>query len=179
MGLLTLLSSVSRLCPLPSRDFFDLREKDLPVTMPKSRLGYPMILVLILMAACAQSYPLRVRPLTEEYYPFVSRRLREEGRVLLELHLGANWRSWQEPIIRQPAGVSRLDDWAPRLAKALHFEPWGGAKPNPKHAYLVTMIFCLDPPGDCKRMAPYPNSVPVIVRASPLSDPGYVIPEVR
>jgi hypothetical protein len=146
------------------------------VTLPKSRLAYPMILALFLMDACAESYPLRVRPLTEEYYPPASTRLREEGRVLLELHLGPNRRLWQEPIIRQPAGVSRLNDWAPRLAKAFHFEPWGDAKPNPKHAYLVTIIFCLDPPGHCERMAAYPNSVPVIVRGKPSPSPVDVIP---
>jgi hypothetical protein len=136
-----------------------------------------MILALLLMAACAESYPLRVRSLTEEYYPPASKRLREEGRVLLELHFGANRRLWQEPIIRQSAGVSRLDDWAPRAANALYFEPWGGVKPNPKHAYLVTIIFCLDPPGHCERMAPYPNSVPVIVRGKPSSGDTQVIPE--
>lgn len=64
-------------------------------------------------------------PSTDSYYPDASRRLGEQGTVLVKLCIGAGGRVVGTPSVEKSSGSSRLDQAAIRYARATsgHFEP--------------------------------------------------------
>jgi len=64
-------------------------------------------------------------PSTDSYYPDASRRLGEQGTVLVRLCIGAGGRVVGQPSVLKSSGSSRLDQAALRYAKATsgHFSP--------------------------------------------------------
>lgn len=121
-------------------------------------------LALTLIAACVSTPRLpRWTPVTDDYYPPVSRRLGEQGRVLVEFRLNR---------LRQPLDLTipeadpslRLKDGAMKVVMGLHFDPSDKTKPNEKHTYRVTVIFCLGS-DDCNGAPSFPGTESVIVRA--------------
>ena len=78
--------------------------------------------------------PVRVTPLraiprdfpsTSDYYPDASRRLGEQGTVLVKLCIGAGGRLVGAPSVEKSSGSPRLDNAALRYARATsgHFDP--------------------------------------------------------
>jgi protein TonB len=64
-------------------------------------------------------------PSTDSYYPDASRRLGEQGTVLVKMCIGAGGRVVGQPSVEKSSGSSRLDQAAIRYARATsgHFEP--------------------------------------------------------
>jgi hypothetical protein len=51
-----------------------------------------------------------------------------------------------------------------RKSSRARFDVSGRAKPDPKRAYLATIIFCMEP-GHCDQFAPFPKTKVVVVKA--------------
>ena len=134
-----------------------------------------MILTLSLLASCASTPQLpKLYPISDDSYPPYSRRLGEEGRVLVEFHLDTRRRPFDVIIRRtdpkpypeyhQELARSRLNEGAMRVVRSLPFVESDKTKPNSKHAYRATIIFCLQP-GDCDAMVPFPGTEAIMVKA--------------
>jgi protein TonB len=57
-------------------------------------------------------------PSTEDYYPAASKRLGEEGAVVVHVCVGSNGKLTEEPTVQQSSGSARLDEGGVKLAKA-------------------------------------------------------------
>lgn len=57
-------------------------------------------------------------PATEDYYPQASRRLEEQGVVIVDVCVDANGKLTQEPTVDKGSGSPRLDEGGIKLAKA-------------------------------------------------------------
>ena len=134
---------------------------------------YATILLLCALPACVDTHGLpKLPPYGEEYYPRPSRRIGEEGRVLVEFHLDQNGQLTAQPTVSRPfwwEANARLEEAAlklvktlpPRLASSDHF------KPDPTRTYRVTIIYCLDSPGNSEnRFSPFDNTMPIVVKAT-------------
>jgi TonB family protein len=137
-------------------------------TLPKegavmmARQVYVSALVF-LIAACA-SAPARLprwTPLTEADYPPVSKRLGEEGRVLVEFHLNEQRQPF-DLAIPEANDSYRLKNGALKVVRGLKFDPSDKSRPNRKQTYRVTVVFCFSP--DCKGAGPFPGTEAVMVR---------------
>ena len=150
---------------------------------PWHRLAFPIALTLCLLTACANTHPLpRVIPVTGKMYPAASRRLGEEGRVLVEFHLDERRRPRGVTILQQDPkkvswanGEGRLGDAAIRaMYEGIYFDPSDHTKPDPKHAYRVTIIFCLEP-GHCGTLSPFPGTDSIVVKSQPVQSPDHEV----
>ena len=134
----------------------------------RCRLIYSTALAICLMTGCTTTARLpTITPPTADYYPPASRRLEEEGRVLVEFHLDQRRTPFDQQTIQSevsPAnGRARLESTAIKVVSALQFDPSDHTKPDPKHAYRVTIIFCLDP-GHCGTLSPFSGTHPIVVK---------------
>jgi TonB family protein len=81
---------------------------------PKQRL---LLFAIYLLSGCISTHKLpRLLPISEDRYPPVSRRVGEEGRVLIEFNLDDR-RRLIAPRITQSEGSARLDAAALRLIR--------------------------------------------------------------
>ncbi len=140
--------------------------------MPPILRLFHAAVVFLALSACVDTHRLPKLPqYGDDYYPGMSRRIGEEGRVLVEFHLNRRGqltanptvsdRPWQDANARIKEGAIKLVKTLPsRIDPANHF------KPDPKRTYGVTVIFCLDPPGNCeKRFLPFENTTSIVVKA--------------
>ena len=128
-------------------------------------------LTLVSLVSCATPFqPRFTKQYSPDYYPPAARRLGEEGRVLVEVYIGNDGKLLQEPILRQAAVSTRLNNGAVKLARLMRFDVSGRTKPDPKRPYLVTIIFCMEP-GHCDQFAPFPKTEAVVVKTMPLLPP--------
>jgi TonB family protein len=136
----------------------------------RSIRGYLICSTLVSLVSCTTPFqPHVTKQYSAEWYPPAARRLGEEGRVLVEVHIGKDGKLLQEPTLRQGVlGSSRLTDGAVKVARRMLFDVSGRTKPDPKRAYLVTIIFCLEP-GHCDEFAPFPETDAVVVKAGALA----------
>lgn len=134
----------------------------------KSFRGYLICLTFGFLVSCATPFqPNVTTQYSADYYPSAALRLGEEARLLVEIHIGNNGKLLQEPTLRQTAESLRLNDGALKVARGMRFDVSGRTKPDPKQAYLVTIIFCMEP-GHCDQFAPFPETKAVVVKAAPL-----------
>jgi TonB family protein len=113
-----------------------------------------------------------MRAVSDDYYPPASRRLGEEGRVLVEFHLDEQRKPRDVTILPAPwtdeyNGGVRLAEGAARAIKDLQFVQSDRTKPNLKRPYRVTVIFCLDPGGHCGDIVPFPRTTLIMVKGKP------------
>jgi TonB family protein len=130
--------------------------------------GFIVVLLgLCFLPGCASTYKLpKMQPVPQDRYPPASRRLGEEGRVLVEFHLDEH----RQPItltISEAEGSARLNVAAMRVIKALQFDPSDRSTSHPKYTYRVTVIFCLQP-GNCDQISAYPDTEAVFVKGTKL-----------
>jgi hypothetical protein len=134
-----------------------------------------------LLAACASSPGLpKMLPISADYYPNILRRFGAEARVLVEFRLNERRRAvdsvarqWDlfplEPLDETPPwrGIppAVLGRWATKVILSMRFDPSDPTRTDPKRTYRVTVVFCLEPPGNCGGIRPYPATDEVIVRA--------------
>jgi TonB family protein len=131
--------------------------------------AYPLIIMLSILAACVDTprSPKLSNPkdFSNDWYPPASRRLGEEGRVLVEFHLGPRWRP-QDVTILQSDPAGRLSEGARKVVVgALRVDTSERIKPMRK--YRLTVIFCLQP-GNCDNFAAFPGTESVIVKGTPI-----------
>jgi TonB family protein len=135
----------------------------------------PLLLAICVLSSCLSSYKLpRLQPIREDRYPPASRRLGEEGRVLIEFNLDKLRRAFA-PRISQSEASPRLDEAARMVIKNLQFDPSDHRQPPPTYTYRVTVIFCLQP-GHCDELMPFPGTEPVFVKATKPPEPNIPIP---
>ena len=135
---------------------------------------YLIYLTFGLLVSCAK--PFQPNVITQDYadyYPTAALRLGEEDRVLVEIYIGNNGRPLREPTLRQTAKSLRLNEGALKVARRMRFDVSGRTKPDPKRAYLVTIIFCMEP-GHCDQFAPFPETKAVVVKGAPSLDPSQI-----
>src|SRR6185312_17071817 len=110
-----------------------------------------ILCVLSLVTACADTHRLpKFRPVPEDFYPAASRRLGEEGRVVVEFHLDEHRRPVQIQI-RESSENSRLEDSARKVVRSLQFDPSDHSKPDPRRTYSVRIAYCFDSLENCKK----------------------------
>lgn len=61
----------------------------------------------------------------------------------------------------------RLRIGAECAVKEMQFDPSDRTKPDPRHRYRVTVIFCLDPGGHCGAIVSFPHTTPIVVKDKP------------
>jgi hypothetical protein len=139
---------------------------------------YSVTLMCCVMAGCAGANKLpKIWQVPEDYYPPASKRLGEEGRVLVEFHLDEHRRPFQltirqtDLISQSNNGASRLNEGALRVIESLGLHFSDRTKPNPKLGYRVTVIFCLQP-GNCDRISPFRHTQTMVVNGKPVHDQG-------
>jgi protein TonB len=69
-------------------------------------------------------------PSSEDYYPAASKRLGEQGSIVLRVCVGPNGKLEGEPTVQESSGSARLDEGAVKLAKAGRYLP-GSADGQP------------------------------------------------
>jgi TonB family protein len=137
------------------------------MTSHGSVCGYLICSTLVSLVSCATPFqPQVTKQYSADYYPPAARRRGEEGRVLVEVYIGKSGKLLQEPTLRQAAESPRLNDGAVKVARLMRFDVSGRTKPDPKRAYLVTIIFCIEP-GHCDQFAPFPKTEAVVVKTVP------------
>ena len=141
------------------------------VQMVRFRMLCAVMTFLCAVPACVDTHRLpQLAPYESDYYPPAARRLGEEGRVLVGFHLDLHGRLTADPTVVESDGNVRLNEGGLRLVKALPSRlhaPYD-FKPDPKRLYRVTVIYCLNPESKCDRFFPYPDTVPIVVRAAPI-----------
>jgi protein TonB len=104
------------------------------INVPEASQTHAITVVKKVVRAAPAPAPVRVTPLqaiardfpsTDSYYPDASRRLGEQGTVLVKLCIGAGGRVVGEPTVMKSSGSSRLDQAGLRYARATsgHFQP--------------------------------------------------------
>lgn len=138
---------------------------------PPPRQG--LLFAICLLSGCISTHQLpKVLPISEDRYPPASRRLGEEGRVLIEFNLDGHRRT-VAPRVTKSAGGARLDVAALRLIQDLPFDPSDHQKPSSGLTYRVTVIFCLKP-GHCDDLVPFPGTEPMLVKATKPPEPHII-----
>lgn len=79
-------------------------------------------------------------PNSEEYYPPASKRLEEQGQVLVHVCVGANGKLTEDPTVAKTSGSARLDEGGIKLAKA------GSGKYVPQTEDGVAVATCTNLP---------------------------------
>jgi hypothetical protein len=133
-----------------------------------------------IVAGCAATshLPKFAAGFLNDVYPPTSRRIQEQGRVLVEFRLdgrrmpsevkvGPTEYLQGSDLVRgdQPG---RLGAAATKLISkidATSFDRWDRTTIDPKKLYRVSVIFCLENSNDCHRIAALPDSVPLFVNA--------------
>ena len=130
-----------------------------------------MFVLLCATGGCAHTQRIpKLLSYGEDWYPSAARRLHEEGAVLVQFRLDERGRLAAEPRVQVEPGVSsRLQAGAYRVVRGLPrmIDPLNRINPDPKHLYRVTVIFCLEP-GTCATIAPFADTVPIMIRAPPI-----------
>lgn len=153
-----------------------------PSLLPRSSARGTVALVMGLLGSCAHTPALpEFVPVTEDYYPAASKRLGEEGRVLVEFRLDEHRRPFDVAVRGSDIHAPRLNEGAVKAIKSLRFDPADRTRINPKHVYRVTIIYCLnltsarsdnaspateiDP---CAALAPFPDTQAIKIIATRL-----------
>jgi len=94
--------------------------------------------------------------------------------VLVEFHLDERREAGDVRILQaEPRpdehnrGAERLSIGAQRAIEGLRFDQSDRTRPDPKHAYRATVIFCLDPGGHCDAIRSFPHTTPLRVKQKP------------
>lgn len=134
--------------------------------------AYSSIIMLSILAACVDTprSPKLFNPkdISNDWYPPASRRLGEEGRVLVEFHLGQRWSPQDVTILQSDPTTNggRLSEGARKVVVgALRVDTSERIKPTRK--YRLTVIFCLQP-GNCDSFVAFPGTESVIVKGTPI-----------
>jgi periplasmic protein TonB len=104
------------------------------INVPQASQTHAITVVKHVMRAAPAPAPAHITPLraiardfpsTDSYYPDASRRLGEQGTVLVKMCIGAGGRVVGQPSVERSSGSSRLDQAALRYARATsgHFAP--------------------------------------------------------
>lgn len=139
------------------------------------------------VAGCAHTHRIpKILPVSSDYYPRSLMTHGIEGRVLVEFRLDERRRPIQWTVTAHQAeqlmfgelnnSTAPLPDMRPLLNQGaltvivgggMKFDPADKTKPDPKHRYLVTVVFCLEP-ANCDRIPPFPDTAVVLVETRPV-----------
>ena len=153
------------------------------------------VFVVTLPAALSAASPLAARPAAatdrpritvpkdREYYPVLSRRLGESGRVLLEFRIGANRSPENVSVVLSDSGLPYLEAAAIRLLEDAHIESKDSVSAEPPSTWSLAVIFELDSCGKlaspapqatvvrlCSRRSAWVPDVPPGLRATPAAE---------
>ena len=132
-----------------------------------------LLLAIYVLSGCTNTHSLpKLLPISADRYPPASRRLGEEGRVLVEFNLDKHGRALAPRVIRSEASA-RLDTAALRVIENLPIDPTDHHKPMPSDLFRVTVLFCLTA-GHCAELVPFANTEPVRVTATKPPEPNII-----
>ncbi|HEV2700270.1 MAG TPA: hypothetical protein VGV09_01470 [Steroidobacteraceae bacterium] len=117
----------------------------------------------------------------KKWYPPTSRRIQEEGRVLVEFHVDEKlntsdvkvgqselWNPKLSTFVDDTNKGTRLQESALRVVMQLNatasLDPNDHSKIDKNTLYRLTVIQCLDPGGVCAKLSPFPDtqSLPIV-----------------